>query len=530
MTGNRTTTASRSARRRRRFAAVAVACAVLTACGSQIPPSKFVDAQGGVAGGGTGVAAQGGGGTGGGGTTGGDTTNGGGGSTGGGGGTGGGSTGGGSTGGGSTGGGSTGGGSTGGGSTGGGKAKGGGGNTGGGSTGGGGTTGGAGGSVKAGSCAGFQNSKGITSSTIKIANIADTSGPVPGLFKSVQDSMKAYVAYFNATSSICGRKLSLDPLDSQTSSTGDQQAATSACSSDFAIVGSMGAFDDGGAQTVTGCGIPDLRTAVTESARLKSPDVYAAQSLNVSYEPTEPADYYKQAFGDDTIKHAAFIYLDAGASSLNADSEIKAWTSRGFDFIYKAGVPVTEFNYTQYASNMKAKGVKYVQYVGAYQEAISLAKAMAQQDFHPKFIMDPVAYDPGFVSSGGSAVEGTHVWINSALFEESNSNPELQNYLSWLKRVAGNASPTYFGIYAWGAGKLFTDTALKLGGKLTRQSLLDALKGVDNYTGNGLFGPQHVGAKKTGSCYQFITLKSGKWVREGPSKLTCGSTVATGVS
>ncbi len=349
--------------------------------------------------------------------------------------------------------------------------------------------------MQAGSCKGFQNSKGISNSTIKIGNIADVSGPVPGLFKSVQDAMKAYVAYFNATSSICGRKLQLDPLDSQTSSSGDQQASSTACANDFAIVGSMGAFDDGGAQTVTQCGIPDLRTAVTESARLKSPDVYAAQSLNVSYEPTEPADYYKQAFGNDVITHAAFIYLDAGASSLNADSEIKAWTSRGFKFIYKAGVPVTEFNYTKYASDMQSAGVKYVQWVGAYQQAISLAKAMAQQNFHPQFIMDPVAYDPGFVSSGGSAVNGTHVWINSALFSEAGNNPELQNYMNWLKRVAGNTPPTYFGIYAWGAAELFTQLAIKLGGKLTRQSLLDALKGVDNYTGNGLFGPQHVGAE-----------------------------------
>jgi hypothetical protein len=59
--------------------------------------------------------------------------------------------------------------------------------------------------------------------------------------------------------------------------------------------------------------------------------------------------------------------------------------------------------------------------------------------------------------------------------------------------------------------------------------LLTALKGVDNYTGNGLFGPQHVGAKKTGGCYQFITLHDGKWVSEGPGKLTCSGTTYTGV-
>ena len=96
-----------------------------------------------------------------------------------------------------------------------------------------------------------------------------------------------------------------------------------------------------------------------------------------------------------------------------------------------------------------------------------------------------------------------------------------------LVRTPG-AAPDYFGMFAWAAGELFTQQALKLGGKLSRSSLLAALRTVDNYTGNGMFGPQHVGAKMTGSCYNFITLKDGHWTREGPSSYTCGGTVNVG--
>ena len=53
-----------------------------------------------------------------------------------------------------------------------------------GSTGGGGGKGSATGGVKAGSCAGFKNQKGITDKTITIANVADISGPVPGIFET----------------------------------------------------------------------------------------------------------------------------------------------------------------------------------------------------------------------------------------------------------------------------------------------------------------------------------------------------------
>ncbi|MCW2494195.1 ABC transporter substrate-binding protein [Jatrophihabitans sp.] len=382
--------------------------------------------------------------------------------------------------------------------------------------------------VQVASCAGFKNTTGISNSTINLANVADVSGPVSGLFAGAQQAMKAFVAYFNSTSSICGRKLSATYLDSQTSETGDQQATTTACGSAFAMVGSMGAFDGGGTSEVTHCGIPDLRAAVTESVRLTSPDVFATQSLNANYEPEAPPDYYLSAFGKDVAQHAAFVYLDAGASSYNAKQEMKSWTARGFKFVYSAGIPVTEFNYATYVSAMQSKSVKYVQYVGAYQEAVTLAKAMAQQNFKAKLVFDPEVYDPGFISSGGSAVNGAHVWINSAIFEEASSNPEMQLYEKWLSITSPGKSPNYFGLYAWAAGELFVQEALKLGGKLTRASLIASLKTVNNYTGNGLFGPQHVGQKLTGGCYGFITLVNGKWTREGPKPFSCQGLVHVG--
>jgi ABC-type branched-subunit amino acid transport system substrate-binding protein len=482
-------------RHRVRYAIAVAGCLVLAACGSQVPPSQYMDAQRALAGNGTGADGTGSAGPDGG--TGPDAGTGTGSSQSGSGGGSGGSGGGGS-----------------------------GGSGGGGS--GGSSGGGAVGGVKAGSCAGFKNGPGMTNKTINIANVADVSGPVPGLFQGVQQAMKAYVAYFNSSSSICGRKLTLESLDSQTSSGGDQQASTTACGNAFAMVGSMGAFDDGGAGTVTRCGIPDLRTASTEAARATAPVVFGAQSLNAKYVPTAPADYYKKTYKGVASK-AAFLYLNAGASSLNAKYEIKGWERRGFHFVYTAGIDVTAFNYTTYVSKMQSLGVKYVQFVGAYQYAVRLAQAIKQQqNFKPIFVLDPVAYDPGYVTSGGAAVEGTKIWINSRTFEEAGSIPEMQTYLSWLKRVAPGAKANYFGIFAWSAGMLFAQKAIQLGGKLTRKSLISALSTVDGWTGNGMFGPQHVGRKVTAGCYGFISLRGGKWVREGPRPYSCGSDIKVG--
>ena len=71
------------------------------------------------------------------------------------------------------------------------------------------------------------------------------------------------------------------------------------------------------------------------------------------------------------------------------------------------------------------------------------------------------------------------------------------------------------------AARLFVEQSIALGGRLTRQTLVDSVKRVDNWTSNGLHSPQHVGSKETGDCWRWIRLQKGKWVPEGPTKFTC---------
>ncbi|MGN6609449.1 MAG: ABC transporter substrate-binding protein [Jatrophihabitans sp.] len=517
------------ARRRSAFVvSAAVAALVLSACGSEVDPKDFQGVGGTGGGGGSTLSAGAGdagngavaiGGTGG--TNGGST---------GGGSTGGGSTGGGSTGGGSTGGGSTGGGATGGGSTGGGGTKAGGGKAGGSGSGGSGGGGGTAAGVPAASCAGFKNTTGITDSTITIANVADLSGPVPGLFKSAQAAVTAYVAYFNSTSRICGRTLKVEPLDSGTSESADQQANQSACGSAFAMVGSMGAFDAGGASVAQSCGIPDLRTASTETARYHSSVSYGAYSLAVPEVPVAPFDFFAK-LNPSAPKNAAFVYLNAGASSLNAGSFIAAEEKVGYNFKDKIGIDITQLpNYNSIATKLKNDGVQYVQYVGAAKPyAINLKAAISQVGggWNPIFVMDPTGYSADYVS-GGSPVNGTYSFVPGPLFEEAGRNPQLQTYLTWLSRTSGGA-PTFFGVYAWSAAELFTKLALQLGGKLTRATLLQAIRGVHGWTDNGLHPPQDVGGKHTGPCSAIVQLVNGQWVRKSPYPWTCGAVVNSGV-
>lgn len=400
-----------------------------------------------------------------------------------------------------------------------------------GGAGGGGTTEGTGenaatGGAKTGGCDGFRNGPGITDKTITIGNSSDISGPVPGLFEASQQAVRAYVAYFNATSDICGRKLELKTYDSRTDAAADQQAYTKACSEVFAMVGSMSAFDSGGAGTAQKCGLPDIRSASVTSDRAGCSTCYGAQST-VSSEFQNAVPDYVLKNHPDAAAHAAMLYINAGAAAENGKTQAALMTKRGMHFDYVQGIDISEFNYTPYVQQMKDKGIEYVQMIAAPGNFVRLAQAMQQQGYKPEvFMLDPTAYSPEYVENGGDAAEGTTVFLNFTPFEESASNKEEQLYLSWLQQVKPGAKPSMFGLFSWSAARLFVERAASLGGRLSRSALVADVAKVDNWTANDLHSPQHVGPRHTGECWRFIRLQHGRWVPVGGTKYTCNGTTA----
>ena len=393
---------------------------------------------------------------------------------------------------------------------------------GGGSSSGGGTTGGdPAGGTKGASCDGFKNGPGITDDTITIGNASDVSGPVPGLFESSQDAVKAYVAFFNQSSDICGRKLKLNLYDSKTDAAADQQAYTKGCDEVFAMVGSMSAFDSGGAGTAQGCGLPDIRSAAVTNDRNECTTCFAAQSVRTGEWQNAVPDFVKKYYRS-SMDNAAVLYINAGAAAENGPLQAKAMTKRGMQFDYVQGIDVSEFNYAPYVQELKDRGIEVVFWVGAYQQSVRLRQAMDQQGYEPKlYLRDPTDYNPDYVESGGDAVEGTVIFLNFVPFEESGRSKELQLYLSWLQQVRPGATPTFFGLFSWSAARLFVERSIALGGNLTRSALIDQFKKTDDWTANGLHSPQHVGPKHQGDCWRFVKLTGGKWVPVGGSKYTC---------
>ncbi len=384
------------------------------------------------------------------------------------------------------------------------------------------------GGVAAGSCEGFDNAQtGVTGDTITLANASDVSGPVPGIFEAAQLGTRAFVEYFNSTEELCGHKLAIKLLDTRADAGADQQAYATACDQAFAAVGSMSAFDSGGAAAAQGCAIPDIRSTIVTPQRSKCSTCFAAQSVAANLVPASLPKYWI-AKEPEASQHVAFLYINAGAAVVNAQSISKAYQMAGMKIDYFEGIDVATFNFAPYVQQMKDRGIQMVTYLGPYQNTVKIQQAMAQQNFKPKvYFQDATIQDQGYIDQAGSLGEGSYVYSTTELFDSNKA--EVKLYRSWLNQVSPGADPNFYGLYAWSAARLFVQQATALGGKLTRASLVSSLKSLKGWTSNGLHAPQSVGSKATTPCVRIVQLSGGRFKQVSSGSYTCGSLINSGI-
>ncbi len=359
---------------------------------------------------------------------------------------------------------------------------------------------------------------GVTPTKITIATIADISGVQPGLFKSAHQAMQALAAMVNAEGGILGRELEVMYLDSKVDAGATRNAVLEACDKAFALVGNMSAFENGGAKAVDDCGIPDM-SAITVTPERHNADMAYPIFPNGGGAFIQASARMMKEQHPDTIEKAAQLWLNTSTTRTNASNKRNAYEDVGFDFVYTAETQVVEANYSPFVQKMKDAGVEFVTMLSDFQSIVRLLKAMDKQSFRPEVMeWDSVVYSPKFLEEAQGTAEGSLVYLNSAMVEEIDQNPEMQLYAQWLSRVAPGVQPDYFGLYAWSAGRLFVELALTIGADLTRDALIGELKKVTSWDGNGLHAPHNVGGKVPSKCIMYVRVENDRFVRHFPAK------------
>lgn len=379
---------------------------------------------------------------------------------------------------------------------------------------------------------------GVTGNRITVAVASDVSGPQPGLFRSTWQAMKAFATYVNDNGGICGRQLAIKTIDTQANSGANRAAVLDACQSTFAMVGSMSAFDDGGAGPGADPGqcrggpIPDISAITVNGKRTQASNVYPAYPVRPDWFMIGTANFIKERYSQPVkapgadpscapakpYEKAARLFLNAGVAKSNSQQRRNAYTKAGFTFIYDEAINIPASGLNATVNAMRKRCVEYVTYVGDYQTLVQLQTEMKNQGWFPTVRdWDSVAYSPQYLASDPQAVEGSLVFLNTAMLEESSSNPEMQLYMSYLSRTAPGARADYFGMYAWSAGRLFAQAATAAGGTLTRKKLFDEIRKIHSFDANGLHAAHDSGKKLPTGCFLYVQAKGGRFVRFTPA-------------
>ena len=363
---------------------------------------------------------------------------------------------------------------------------------------------------------------GVTANSITVGNVADQSGPVPGLFSSAAYGAQAYFAYVNSQGGIFGRQFKLTAGDSQTDCTQTQNAYRNLIPKVFAFVGSFGLYDDCGAKTLAdNKAVSDLSYALSKPHRTLDTN-FSPAPAPIGY-PDGMFRFWAKRFPAQVLK-VGTLYPNVPSAALSHRYFKATAESVGWKYLYEAAHGATQTTFQSELQQMKNKGVQLL-FVGAENagNTAEIKKEADAQNFKPIFI-SPVAYAQDFIQRLGSAsaaegILGSNLYAMFFSPDDAANIPEVALFQQWMKNTHPSDPLELYSMYSWAAARMFVDAVKAVGPKLTRAALYAELKKVHNFNSNGFVVPTDPGAKKPGHCYVLWKIHNGKYERdETPAK------------
>ena len=354
---------------------------------------------------------------------------------------------------------------------------------------------------------------------IKIGNIVDLTGPVPGLFKGARQAMEAFVAKTNSEGGLDGRPLELVTADSKIDCNATRAAWDATAKEVEAIVGSISALD--------GCIADVLPKYPKLPAVFQQLNPELANIATVLTPSPRPPGQSIGAFRYISEKNPGAIeklgVLVNTRTKFSTEQLVGGLEKLGGKVAFTRELAIDQTtDYTADIVKMRSAGVEWLTLDGFNIESVArVLRDAKQQNWRPKVITSGVAYDGNFFSVADPAsAEGVYLPLSTAMFlgEDRASSKGVDEYLTWLNKVHPNAKADLFGANAWAAAMLYTEARAKAGGgKAEPADVVKALIGTTSFDAGGMIAESNPGEQKPSTCWMVGQIKGGKYVRLEPS-------------
>lgn len=353
---------------------------------------------------------------------------------------------------------------------------------------------------------------GVTATSIQVGSVADLSGPQPGLFQSLIAGVRAYFAMVNSQGGVYGRQLSTKVADSQVDCNATTNAYSSLLPGVFAIAGAMSLFDNCATPVLDKYpSIPDVSFAF-DAALSRRPATFQIQPF-VPGARTGPYLAFGQRFPE--IKSAvAALYPDVAGARTAWGYDKAALDSIGYKVVYSAAVSPTQIDWTQYVIALRQAGAKFVLLLNTSQNNAKFINAARQQGYNPPVIAaHGTFYDTSFPQAVGTAPTNLYMDTGFSLFLDERTIKGVALFQDWMRKTAPNQALDQFGVYGWAQAGMFVEALRAAGPKVTRASVIAALRNIHSFTADGLVISGDPGAVKPQKCYLLAHYVNGAWQR-----------------
>ncbi len=353
--------------------------------------------------------------------------------------------------------------------------------------------------------------------------------------------MKGAAKYINANGGIAGRKLAVDFIDSKLNANDARNAIITACEQDFAVVGSAVLFlsnveDEINCKDVNGkaTGLPDvvgLSTGVPEACSPVSfpvtPPAFVCDTVGqhpqtIQGNQGEFKYYIKKLEGN---AHGALLIAndtpDARRGGETAMALVKdAGVKADVELALSSSAPQSA--YTPVVQQMKSDSSNFSYLTMSVNSAIQLRQEAALQGFaNPDTIWacPSSCYDLKAMKAASSTMEGEWVSLTFLPFAETSTNKMLANFVKYT----GKDNVDGFAVWGWAATIAFQDALTSVVEEqgvnaVTRANLLESLENLHSFDAGGMIAKTDVGNKIVSPCFNLLQWKSGKFVRNYPTK------------
>ena len=339
---------------------------------------------------------------------------------------------------------------------------------------------------------------GVTATTITIGNITAENGVLGDAFAPAARGIRAWARAMNAKGGIHGRQIILKTCDDREDRSRALDCARRLVEQDkvFALVATNTRAMGGAAQYLQDKGIPVLGFPITNSfARYPHfwsayPNGYPRDGKTVGWKgkimsTSGSYRWFKQKLG--VTKAAVFSY-DIDESKQAANFMVEGLKLEGFtvdSYVVSFAAP----SFDQAVAEMEKKGTQIVMDSMDDGANRKLCDAMARRNFKVKAKVSTV------VSFGESVGDNYNATCKNSVFIVGESIPYTQTSvpaIAEFRAAFARYQPGYplhqWALEAWAQGILVRDALTKMGSSPTRKGLEDFLRGLRNYTSDGING------------------------------------------